>query len=144
MDTYTITYEGVEGVTAWGGETKNPNPITYTVNSENITLVNPSKNGSEFTGWACDDSTEVLSGKHDPMEVVIEKGSTGNLTFTAGWDDIETENITGDYADAEDENPNDEIYHQGEADLAVYLDGELVQSDTLKYGYQQYGNHTEG
>ena len=138
MDTYTITYEGVEGVTAWGGETKNPNPITYTVNSENITLVNPSKNGSEFTGWACDDSTEVLSGKHDPMEVVIEKGSTGNLTFTAGWDDIETENITGDYADAEDENPNDEIYHQGEADLAVYLDGELVQSDTLKYGYQQY------
>ena len=125
-------------MTAWGGETKNPNPITYTVNSENITLVNPSKNGSEFTGWACDDSTEVLSGKHDPMEVVIEKGSTGNLTFTAGWDDIETENITGDYADAEDENPNDEIYHQGEADLAVYLDGELVQSDTLKYGYQQY------
>ena len=142
MDTYTITYKGVNDVTVWGGETKdeNPNPTTYTVNSENITLVNPSKNGSEFTGWACDDSTEVLSGsgQHDPMNVVIQTGSKGNLTFTAGWDAIETENITGKYADAEDENPNDEIYHQGEADLAVYLDGELVQSGTLKYGYWQY------
>ena len=76
---FTITYHGLEGST--GAEN---NPTSYTVNSDDITLVNPSKTGYEFLGWT---TTASSDGAHvgADKEVVIQKGSRGNLEFTATW-----------------------------------------------------------
>lgn len=76
---FTITYHGLEGST--GAEN---NPTSYTVNSDDITLANPSKTGYEFLGWT---TTASSDGAHvgADKEVVIQKGSRGNLEFTATW-----------------------------------------------------------
>ena len=65
---YTITYEGLNDVT-------HSNPTTYTIESETITFTNPTseRTGYTFTGW-------------NPTQ--IAKGSTGNQTVTAQWNEI--------------------------------------------------------
>ena len=68
--TYNITYN-------LGGGTAN-NPATYTVESESVTLNNPTKSGYTFTGW----SGTGLTGNNN-KNVTIPKGSTGNRTYTA-------------------------------------------------------------
>ena len=68
--TYTISYE------LDGGEVEGENPTTYTVETEDITLISPEKYGYDFLGW---DNGEV-----------IPQGSTGNKTFTALWAAIES------------------------------------------------------
>ncbi len=75
INTYTIEY--VLG----GGQVEEPgNPNEYTVESADITLKNPTKQGYNFTGW-----TE--EGKEGIQEnVTISHGSTGNKTFTANWE----------------------------------------------------------
>ena len=67
---YTIEYD-LDGGTA-------TNPATYTVESEAITLNNPTKTGYIFAGW----SGTGLIGNNN-MNVTIPKGSTGNRTYTA-------------------------------------------------------------
>lgn len=82
--TYTITYKGIDGVTWWGGDT---NPRNYTRFSEDIILKNPEKAGFVFMGW--DYNGEVTGGvSYDKKNVYIEKGSVGDLTFTASWAEI--------------------------------------------------------
>ena len=51
------------------------NPTSYTVESDAITLNNPTKTGCTFTGWSGTD----LTGANN-MTVTIAKGSTGNRT----------------------------------------------------------------
>ena len=70
---YTITYDLNRG-TAEG------NPDTYTVETETFTLKNPTRPGYTFTGW----SGTGLTGENN-LTVTIEKGSTGNRTYTAHW-----------------------------------------------------------
>ncbi len=72
--TYTITYTGIDGATF-----ETANPTGYTIESESFTLTNPTKGGFTFTGW----TGEGLDGSQ--MSVTIQKGSTGNLEFTAAW-----------------------------------------------------------
>ena len=67
---YTIEYD-LDGGTA-------TNPATYTVESEAITLNNPTKTSYIFAGW----SGTGLTGNNN-MNVTIPKGSTGNRTYTA-------------------------------------------------------------
>ena len=55
------------------------NPEEYTIESEAITLKNPTKEGFEFTGWTGTDLTQAT------MTVTIAKGSIGNRTYTATW-----------------------------------------------------------
>lgn len=62
--TYSITYN------LNGGTIFSPNPETYTVEDE-IALSEPTRAGYTFAGWS-------NGGK-------INKGSTGNRTFTASW-----------------------------------------------------------
>ncbi len=76
LNTYTITYDLDEG--AWEGGT-NPNPASYTVLSEDITLVAPVREGYSFTGWTGTGLTEPT------MVVVIAKGSTENRSYKATW-----------------------------------------------------------
>ncbi|MCI5902340.1 MAG: InlB B-repeat-containing protein, partial [Blautia sp.] len=75
---YTITYEGLEGASVSG------NPSAYTISDLPITLNNPTKDGYIFAGW--EHSGQVTGGDaHDPRNVTLEKGTVGNLTFTAKW-----------------------------------------------------------
>ena len=67
---YTITYE-LNGGSA-------SNPATYTVESDAITLTNPTKNGYVFTGWI-----EDINGTS--KNVTIPAGSTGDRSYTAKW-----------------------------------------------------------
>ena len=71
---YSITYNGIEGATF-----ATANPTSYTVENNDIMLVNPTKDGYTFLGWTYDGQTE-------PVETAtIPKGSTGTKEFTANW-----------------------------------------------------------
>ena len=69
---YTITYNLDSGTA--------DNPSNYNIESENITLNNPSKEGYNFIGW----TGTGLSG--NTLEVIIPKGSTGNKEYTANYE----------------------------------------------------------
>ncbi len=73
-DTYAITYD-LDGGTAAEG-----NPDSYTVETETITLKNPTRPGFTFTGW----SGTGLTGENNTT-VTIEKGSTGDRAYKAHW-----------------------------------------------------------
>lgn len=70
---YKITYQ-LNGGTVTG------NPAGYTVESEAITLKNPTREGYFFTGW----SGTGLTGSAN-TRVTIAKGSTGDRAYTANW-----------------------------------------------------------
>ena len=70
---YTISYD------LDGGEVETANPTSYTIESDDITLVNPTKDGYEFTGWTGTDLDEAAT------TVTIASGSTGNKSYTATW-----------------------------------------------------------
>lgn len=76
--TYTITYEGLNGAA-------NPNTVTsYTVESETITLQNPTRTGYIFNGWF---DAETGGNKVES----IAKGSTEAKTLYAQWTAISYE-----------------------------------------------------
>ncbi|MFZ7131375.1 MAG: InlB B-repeat-containing protein [Eubacteriales bacterium] len=62
-----------------GGTTTPLNPGDYTVNSDSITLNNPTKLGYTFVGW----TGTGISGTS--MNVTIPTGSTGTRSYTANW-----------------------------------------------------------
>ena len=74
--TYTITYY-IEAGAVLDGE----NPTTYNVTTPTFTLVNPTLEGATFRGWKRGDNDTPT------INVVIEQGTTGNLTFTAVFTD---------------------------------------------------------
>ena len=70
---YNITYNAVENCTF-----ETANPTSYTIESDDITLNNPTKTNYEFCGWTYEGQTTPQT------EVKIEKGSTtGDKEFTA-------------------------------------------------------------
>ncbi len=70
---YTITYNLNDGVIS------KTNPTKYGVASNSITLNNPTKNGYKFEGWT------GSNGNTPQTNVVIQKGSKGDKTFSANW-----------------------------------------------------------
>ena len=76
--TYTISYDLAGGALADGVA----NAVSYTIESDAITLNNPSREGYTFAGWTGTGLTEAT------MEVVIAKGSMGNRSYTATWTPI--------------------------------------------------------
>ena len=77
---YAITYDNIpeNGI--------NENPATYTI-EDTITLLEPRAPAKGFTGWTYD-------GKTVPeKEVVISAGTTGDKTFTANWNDVNSYTI---------------------------------------------------
>ena len=70
--TYTITYN-------LGGGSVTGNPSTYTIETNTITLKNPTKTGYTFTGWT------GSNGSTPQTTVAIPKGSTGNKSYTANY-----------------------------------------------------------
>lgn len=73
--TYTITYDLA------GGSVSPSNPDSYTVESADITLVNPTRTGYTFRRWRW---TENNVNKYAET-VTISAGSTGNRSYTAEW-----------------------------------------------------------
>ena len=69
---YHITY------TLAGGDAENP--TTYTIES-NITLNNPTRLGYQFVGW-------TGSNGNTPSQSVTIHGLTGDLNYTAVWEEI--------------------------------------------------------
>ncbi len=70
---YTIEYN------YGGGVVDVANPVSYSNSTETFTLNNPERAGYTFSGW----SGTGISGV--AKEVIIEKGSTGNRSYTATW-----------------------------------------------------------
>ncbi len=80
---YSITYNNLEGAT-------NPNPTTYTIESETITLENPgTRTHYTFDGWFSDAQLET------PV-TTIAQGSTGNKVLYAKWTEDSKYTITFD------------------------------------------------
>ena len=73
---YSISYD------LGGGSLPQDHPANYTIESEAITLVNPTRTGYAFTGW----TGTGLSGL--TLEVIIPTGSYGSRTYTANWEAI--------------------------------------------------------
>ena len=86
-----------------GGSVATPNPTSYTVESANITLTNPTRDGYDFDGW-------TGTGLDAPMTTVtIAHGSTGDRSYTATWTPI-TYTITYDLAGGSVAIPNPTSY----------------------------------
>ncbi len=106
---YTITY-------VLNGGTNGENPTIYTVESEDIVLVAPTKDGFVFDGWFLnDDKTERIA-----------KGSHGNLTLVARW----TEEVIVIPSDFTVENGIVTAYNGSATSITLHAieSGEIVKS----------------
>ena len=74
---YTISY------TLDGGEVATANPTSYTIESDEFTLNNPTKEGYTFLGWT------GSNGSNPETTVTVTTGTTGDLTYTANWTAID-------------------------------------------------------
>ncbi len=82
---YSITYE------LDGGAFSDGSVITeYTIETDTFTLPIPTKAEYEFVGWSAKGPSEAQK------TVSIEKGSTGNLSFTAVWRELKRYTVSYD------------------------------------------------
>ena len=87
--TYNLTYDLASGALPEG----KTNPATYTIETEDITLVNPERTGYEFAGWTGTglDKATVEEGDTNPASYTIEseaitlKNPTREGYTFAGW-----------------------------------------------------------
>ena len=63
-----------------GGVVIAPNQVSYNVTSDDIPLINPTKNGYIFKGWS---GTDLVGT--DNLNVTIPQGSIGNREYTANY-----------------------------------------------------------
>ncbi len=85
---YEIDYENMEGATVSG------NPSTYTIETNSITLNNPTKAGYIFNGWTLyvnPETGKFGSGSKSGDPAVIGKGSYGDVAAIASWTSIATD-----------------------------------------------------
>ena len=99
---YTITYN-LGGGTVEGSGDVTDNPTTYTIETNTITLINPTKVGYTFAGWTGTELTEATEN------VTIPVGSTGNRSYTATWTAINY-SISYDLAGGSVATKNPETY----------------------------------
>jgi len=72
INKYSIEYD-------LDGGSVSDNPITYTVESPDIKLKNPTRTGYTFLGWS------GSNGSIPQANVTIAKGSVGNKSYKANW-----------------------------------------------------------
>ena len=74
--TYTITYNGISGA----DNSINEQYDTFTIESTTFTIKAPTKEYYTFLGWT------GSNGSTPQHNVTISKGSSGNKTYTANWE----------------------------------------------------------
>ncbi|QKS47597.1 InlB B-repeat-containing protein (plasmid) [Paenibacillus cellulosilyticus] len=82
-ETYTAQFDLTDFSITYnldGGSVVNANPDTYTVESVDITLNNPTRPGYTFDGWTGTDLTDEPT-----TTVTIAQGSTGDRNYAANW-----------------------------------------------------------
>ena len=120
-DTYRIDYE-LNGGSA-------TNPSTYTIESNTITLNNPTKTGYTFTGWS---GTDLVGD--DNQSVSIPTGSIGDRSYEAHYS-LDTYTITYDY--------NEGALDAGETNPATYTyESETITFKTPKKTGYTFRNYT--
>lgn len=78
IKTYDITYSYADDL----NDVTHNNPKGYTILSDSITLTEPTRENYTFAGWTC-----TYLGVTEPTKnLVIPKGTYGDLTITANWD----------------------------------------------------------
>ena len=88
------------------GGTAIENPTKYTIETDDIVLNQPTKEGYTFEGWTGTEQTEKTT------DLTITKGSTGNREYTANWTPTNyTITYTGLTEDEENELNNPTIYN---------------------------------
>lgn len=113
---YTITCD------VNGGNPLSNQKISYTIESPEITLKNPSRTGHSFAGWT------GSNGSTAQITVKIPAGSTGNKSYTANW------SVNSYYLDLNgilDGHSNGGIAGYGTAD--VYINGVLKDDDVSDF-----------
>ena len=115
---YTIEYD------LDGGTLAKPNPSTYTIRSNIITLNNPEKIGNIFAGWELAETGEISN------IVSIESGSIGNKKYIAHWIN-EPYTIEYDLNGGTLEKENPYIYTIDTEDILL--------NNPTKYGYEFIG-----
>lgn len=73
-NTYTITYN------LNGGTLSGDAPTSFTIETETISIPNPTKVGKNFLGW------QVNGGNTHVKNYKIQKGTFENITLTAVWE----------------------------------------------------------
>ncbi|MBQ8749884.1 MAG: InlB B-repeat-containing protein [Clostridia bacterium] len=127
---YDIVYNLDNGIIENG-----VNPISYNIESESFTLINPIKQGFDFVGWTKNEESEKQTS------VTIENGTFGELTFTAHFE-IEEYVILlnlngGSYAG--------EVGENGVYTLSYTIQSnDIVLEDASKVGYDFTGWTGEG
>jgi len=121
---YTITYNGEEEATF-----ATANPTTYTIESDAITLNNPSKTGYTFAGWT---GTGLDAAT---ISVTIAQGSTGDRSYTATWRKLLT-NTDITIADI----PNQTYTGSAICPEVVVKDGETVLELNTDYTVECFDN----
>lgn len=105
-------------------------PTIYTVESNDFTLPEPKKDGFTFIGWT------GSNGDTPQKEIIITKGSTGNVTYTANWEIIRSGPTM--------EEPNENDTHKGIAylnptDLTVYCDAtNSINTEEVEIGCKRF------
>jgi len=103
FNTYTITYD------LDGGTVSLDNLASYTIETPDFTLNNPSKTGYTFAGWT------GANGTTPNKTVTIEQGSIGNVEYTANWT-LNTYNVT--FIDHDGTELSQQIVEHGSAATA--------------------------
>ncbi len=74
LRSYTVLYK------LNGGVVDGENPTSYNITSPSFTLINPTKEGSNFLGW------KGVNDMRPVQTVTINEGSYGDRTFEAVWE----------------------------------------------------------
>ena len=83
--TYTANWKATSYSISYnldGGEVETENPASYTLETEDFTLNNPTKTGYRFLGWT------GSNGTTPQKTITITKGSMGDKSYTATWEKV--------------------------------------------------------
>lgn len=149
---YTITYN-LDGGTLGTDEqgTNLENPSTYTVKSEDITLINPKKDNFLFLGWT-GGTTKENPGTTGNLEtptkdVTIKQGSMGDRTYVANWEELTYQVIVHHYLEGTGpENDKEAIKLAEDEIFTSHILGEEYVTNHLIPEYDENGNiiNTDG
>lgn len=121
-DVFTITYNIPVGA-YFIGET---NPIEFNTQTDSFTLNNPVMDGYNFDGWT------GSNGLNPETEVIVHKGTTTNLEFTANFSPVEyTITYDLDGGEIDPNTPNKTKYTIEDDAITLY--------EPVKEGYEFTG-----